>query len=175
MTAVVLCKSFVAVKTYHKSYDEKFAKAQGACIKTWATLTPRLNGTQTFLIAELQASARERSPIAKKIWLSIHPWNFGKSFTVRPSDRPHHKETNMKSHNFKVMWEPVIWYCTAVKTGNPLSSITWTYRGLRCQPKEVTFSLKLSADKLPVLQLIAGSAPSGLLCSSYKFIVWSKL
>ena len=35
---------------------------------------------------------------------------------------------------------------TAVKTGYPLTSITWPYRGLRCRPIEV----KLSADKLLV-------------------------
>ena len=36
---------------------------------------------------------------------------------------------------------------TAVKTGYPLTSITWPYRGLRCWPIEVKYFLKLSADK----------------------------
>ena len=41
---------------------------------------------------------------------------------------------------------------TTVKTGHPLTSITWPYRGLRCRPIEVKYFLKLSADKLLVLK-----------------------
>ena len=41
---------------------------------------------------------------------------------------------------------------TAVKTGYPLTSITWPYRGLRCWPIEVKYFLKLSADKLLVFK-----------------------
>ena len=41
---------------------------------------------------------------------------------------------------------------TAVKTGYPLASITWPYRGLRCWPIEVKYFLKLSADKLLVFK-----------------------
>ena len=52
------------------------------------------------------------------------------------------------------------WYCThighqycdqltAAKTGYPLTSITWPYRGLRCRPIEVKY---LSADKLLVFR-----------------------
>ena len=41
---------------------------------------------------------------------------------------------------------------TAVKTGDPLTSITWLYRGLRCRPIEVKYFLKLSADKLIVFK-----------------------
>ena len=36
---------------------------------------------------------RELSPIVKKIWLSIHPINFGIHVTVHPAG-PHHGETN---------------------------------------------------------------------------------
>ena len=39
---------------------------------------------------------------------------------------------------------------TAVKTGYPLTSINWPYRGLKCRPIEVEYFLKLSTDKLPV-------------------------
>ena len=39
---------------------------------------------------------------------------------------------------------------TAIKTGHPLTSITWPYRGLKCRPIEVEYLLKLPADKLPV-------------------------
>ena len=41
---------------------------------------------------------------------------------------------------------------TAVKTGFPLTSITWPYRGLRCRPIDVEYLLKLSADKLLVFK-----------------------
>ena len=36
------------------------------------------------------------------------------------------------------------------KHGNPLTSTTWPYRGLKCRPIEVEYFLKLSADKLPL-------------------------
>ena len=42
---------------------------------------------------------RELSPIVKKIWLSIHPINFGSHVTVHPA-HPHHGETNVKYHTF---------------------------------------------------------------------------
>ena len=41
---------------------------------------------------------------------------------------------------------------TAVKTGYPLTSIAWPYRGLRYRPIEVGYFLKLSADKLLVFK-----------------------
>ena len=36
-------------------------------------------------------TTHERNPIAKKIWLSIHPRNFGSHVTVRPSVRTRRK------------------------------------------------------------------------------------
>ena len=41
--------------------------------------------------------ARERSPIAKKLWLSIH---LDSHLTVLPSVQPHHRVTNVKCHTF---------------------------------------------------------------------------
>ena len=41
---------------------------------------------------------------------------------------------------------------TTVKTGYPLISITWTYRGLRCRPTAVKYFLTLSSDKLLVFK-----------------------
>ena len=41
---------------------------------------------------------------------------------------------------------------TAVKTGYPLTSITWPYRGHRCWYSEVKYFLKVSADKLLVFK-----------------------
>ena len=40
----------------------------------------------------------------------------------------------------------------AVKTGYPLTSITWPHRGLRCRPIEVKYFFKLSANKLLVFK-----------------------
>ena len=79
-------------------------------------------------------------------------------YTERTTVRPHHRETNVYSHTFWLVWEPrrklIAHQCcdqlTTVKTGYPLTSITWPYRGLKCQPIEVEYFLKLSADKLPV-------------------------
>ena len=66
---------------------------------------------------------------------STHPRKFGNHVTDRPSDRPS---------------APQAYQCllSAVKTGYPLTSITWPYRELRCRPIEVEYSLNLSADNL---------------------------
>ena len=50
-----------------------------------------------------------------------------------PTVRPHHRKTNVYSHNFKLVWKPkrklIAHQCCdqliAVKTGHPLTSITW--------------------------------------------------
>ena len=71
---------------------------------------------------------------------------------------PHHRETNVYSPTFQLIWEPkrklIAHRCcdqlTAVKTGYPLTIIIWPYRRLKCQPIEVKYFFKLSADKLPV-------------------------
>ena len=78
-------------------------------------------------------SARERSPIAKKIWLFIYPGSFGWHVILRPpvpALRPHHREANVKSQ--LDIAQPCCGQLTAVKSGYPLTSITWPYRGFRC-------------------------------------------
>ena len=78
----------------------------------------------------------------------------------RPTVRPHHRHINVYSHTFYLIWEPrrklIAHQCcdqlTSVKTGNPLTSIIWPYRGLRCRPIEVEYFLRLSADKLLVFK-----------------------
>ena len=56
---------------------------------------------------------RERSLLAKKIWLAIHSKHYGSHVTVPP--RPHHRETNLKCHT---EWyprnRPVIAYGTSM-------------------------------------------------------------
>ena len=97
---------------------------------------------------------------------ALKPWASGQFFFVNmvPNQdilktvRPQHRVTNVYSHTFWLVWEHkrklIAHQCcdqlTAVKTGYPLTSITWLYRGLKCLPIEVEYFLKLSADKLPV-------------------------
>ena len=79
---------------------------------------------------------------------------------MRASDRPSAPQaTNVYPPTFLLVWEPkrnklIAHQCdqmTAVKTEYQLTSITWPYRGLKCWPIEVEYFLKVSADKLTVL------------------------
>ena len=47
---------------------------------------------------------------------------------------------------------------TAVKTGYPLTSITWPYRGLRCRPIEVKYFFEVIRWQVTSFQMIAGSS-----------------
>ena len=47
---------------------------------------------------------------------------------------------------------------TAVKTGYPLTSITWPYRGLRCWPIEVKYFFEVIRWQVTSFQMIAGSS-----------------
>ena len=79
--------------------------------------------------------------MGKKIWLLIHPGNFGSDVmvtwpyvhpTARVPVRPHHRETTVYSRTFYLVWEPrrklIAHQCydelTAVKAGEPLTIIT---------------------------------------------------
>ena len=46
---------------------------------------------------------------------------------------------------------------TAVKTGYPLTSITWPYRGLRCRPIKVEYYFEVIRWQFTRFQMIAGS------------------
>ena len=85
---------------------------------------------------------------APQLRKSTHPRKCGNHVIVlRPSVRPHHRETNVYSYTFQLVWEPkrklIAHQCcdqlTAVKTGYPLTSITLPYRGLKCRPIEVEY------------------------------------
>ena len=57
------------------------------------------------VLAELHAHARERSPIAKKIWLPVHPCGLYVHTPSRPFPRPHHTgETNVKCYTCQLVW-----------------------------------------------------------------------
>ena len=72
--------------------------------------------------------------------------------TVRPTVRPHYRETNVYSHTLQLIAHQFCDQLTAIdiKTGYLLTSITWPYHGLTCWPIEVEYFLKLSTDILSV-------------------------
>ena len=93
---------------------------------------------------------------------STHPRKFGNHVTVlRPPARPSAPLGNQcliltlssqfGSTGRLILHTYIAHQCcdqlTAVKTGYPLTRITWPYRGLKCRPIEVDIFLKLSADK----------------------------
>ena len=115
--------------------------------------------------ANFQRSSRTREAHASRApWVSkyTHHRKFSNHVTVQPSERPSVRTTGkpMFTHIFQLVWERrkklIAHQCcdqmTAVKTGHPLTSTTWPYRGVRCRPIEVKYFLKLSADKLLVLK-----------------------
>ena len=50
------------------------------------------------------------------------------------------------------------WHLTAFKTGYPLTSITWPYRGLRCRPSEVEYLFEVIRWQVTSFQMIAASS-----------------
>ena len=117
------------------------------------------------LCAEL--SRAKRASGAPWVSKSTHPRKFGNQVTVhRPPARPSAPQENQcliltlssqfGSTGRLILHTYIAHQCcdqlTAVKTGYPLTSITWPYRGLRCRPIEVKYFLKLSADKLLVFK-----------------------
>jgi len=111
-----------------ESYDNNFAIP---CLPTlWS------------LIAELWRL--KRACWAPWVSKSTHPRKFGNHVTVH---RPPAAHPCLISHFLASLGAQEDWYCThiahqycdqliAVKTGYPLTSITWPYRWLRCQPKK---------------------------------------
>ena len=78
----------------------------------------------------------------------------------------------------RLFWRIIAWPCcgelTAVKTGYPLTSITWPYRGLRSWLIEFACFLKLSADKLVVFKW--SQAGFHLFkCTGNKVCLWAAL
>ena len=52
----------------------------------------------------------------------------------------------------------MLWSIDSVKTGYPLTSITWPYRGLRCWPIEVKSFFEVILWQVTSFQMIAGSS-----------------
>ena len=121
------------------------------------------------LIAELWRAKRAcGAPWVSK---STHPRKFGNHVTVhRPQPaRPSAPQGNQCSITLSSLGAQEDWYCrhiahqscdqlTAVKTGYPLTSITWSYRGLRCRLIEVEYLFKVIRWQVTSFQMIAGSS-----------------
>ena len=86
-------------------------------------------------------------------------------------DRPSAPQWNQCSisHFLASLGAQENWYCThiahqccgqltAVKTGYPLTSITWPYRGLRCRPIKVEYFFEVIRWQVTSFQMIAGSS-----------------
>ena len=115
---------------------------------------------------------------------STHPRKFGNHVTDRPSDQPTDRpsvrttgipmftltlssyvgspgESWLHTGAYQIWWAPAAHQCchrlTAVKTGYPLTSITWPYRGLRCRPIKVECFFEVMRWQFTRFQMIAGS------------------
>ena len=112
-------------------------------------------------------------------WLgkSTHPRKFGNHVTVH---RPSVRTTGQPMFNLFLasLGAQEDWYCThivhqccdqltAVKTGYPLISITWPYRGLRCRPIVVEYLFEVIRWQVTSFQMIAGSSLFFLIHMKY--------
>ena len=143
---------------------------------------PRTLITNILILVIAELHACKRSPIVKKIWLSIHPRNFGSHMTVHPSVSPQgnqgemlHFLASVGACNMILHILVMVNKLSAVKTRYLLTSITWPYGGLQCWPIKVTHLFYVLRRQVTSFELIAGSIPGGFLCNDNKFIVWSKL
>ena len=123
-----------------------------------------------IIIAELW---RAKRPCGAP-WLSksTHARKFGKHVTVhRPPARPSAPQGNqcLISHFLASLGAQEDWYCTlnvhqccnqltAVKTGYPLTSITWLYHGLRYRLIEFEYLFDVIRWQVTSFQRIAGSS-----------------
>ena len=84
--------------------------------------------------------------------------------TARPPERPSVRTAGlpMFTLTFSFFGSPLIAHqccdqLTAVKTRYPLTSITWSYRGLRCRPIQVEYFFVVIRWRVTSFQMIAGS------------------
>ena len=122
------------------------------------------------LIAEISRAKRAPAELAERVASGVskstHPRKFGNQLTVhRTNDRPSAPQAYqcsisrfLASLGAKENWygTHIAHQCcdqlTAVKTGYPLTGITWPSHGLRCPPIEFEYFLKLSVDQLLVFK-----------------------
>ena len=124
--------------------------------------------------------APEWSPTAKKIWLSIDLRSFGIHVTVRLSECPStlqgnqceipHFFANVGACNLILHIHVVVNIIENCQNRVSVDQYHLTVSWAQVSTHGGNSFLKLSADKLLVFQLIAGSTPSGFLYNGYKFI-----
>ena len=104
---------------------------------------------------------------APRVSKSTHPRKFGNHVTVhRPPARPSASQGNQYSiSHFLASLGHMHTYCTstwdhltALKTGYPLTSITWPYRGLSCRPVEIEYLFEVIRWQVTGFQMIAVSS-----------------
>ena len=129
-----------------------------------------LHGLSKIIIAELWRAKRPCG--APWVIKSAHTRKLGNHVTVhRPLPaRPSAPQGNQCSisHFLPSLGAQEDWYCThiahqccdqltAVKTGSPLTSITWPYGGLRYRPIEVEYLFEVIRWKVTSFQMITCS------------------
>ena len=134
------------------------------------TLRPWRGYWFSVVLAELPRAKRgQRSTMGKKM-KTTHPRKFGNQYTDRPPERPSVRTTGQPMF-IAILGAQEDWYCThiahqccdqltAVKTGYPLTSLTWPYRGLRCRPIEVEYLFEVIRWQVTSFQMIADSSLS---------------
>ena len=127
----------------------------------------------SVVLAELPRAKRaQRSTMGKKMKKTTHPRKFGNQYTDRPPARPPERlsvRTTGQPMFIAILGAQEGWYCThiahqccdqltAVKTGYPLTSLTWPYRRLRCRPIEVEYLFEVIRWQVTSFQMIADSS-----------------
>ena len=61
----------------------------------------------------------------------------------------------------------MLWSIDSCQKGDPLTSITWPYRGLRCRPIDVEYLFEVIRWQVTCFQMIAGSSLFFLIYMKY--------
>ena len=155
-----------------------------ASLRSLPAFVPPRNDPQESSLSVILAELWRAKRVCGAPWVSkyTHPRKFGNHVTVHrpPVARPSAPQGNqcLIPHLLASLGAQEDWYCThivhqccdqltAVKTGYPLTSITWPYRGIRCRPIEVEYFFKVIRWQVTSFQMIAGSSLIFL-----KFILW---
>ena len=116
------------------------------------------------------------APLLRK---STHPRKFGNHVTIhrpptaiRTTGKPMFTLTLLASLGAQEKTNctgctSMLWSIDSIKTGHPLTSITWPYRGLKCRPIEVEYLFEVIRWQVTSFQMIAGSSLIFLIHMKY--------